>query len=300
MSVKSHSPILRIVLVISVMVMSQSCDKLGLGNSPTQPSGPPAAGSTIVYSAVGASDANGVGSSVPCAPFDIDCSGGMGYVPVTARSLKSQGFNVTLLNLGIPTAVIGRDFQTLGQQYNRIIAGNFIDQEMSFVQPNATLVTIFAGINEVNVVTAALGGGAGGSDPNGYMDAQVRAFGSDYTTLLAGIRTRAGSPRIVVLNVPNPAGLPYLAGTSLAQRQAAQRIAVAMTKTVVNPLLSNNLFVVDLMCDSRSYVPSFYSSDGLHPNDAGYAYISSEVVKAITSASYPAPQNSCSAMTIVP
>ena len=300
MSVKSHSPILRIVVVISVMVMSQGCDKLGLGASPTQPSGPPAAGSTIVYSAVGASDANGVGSSVPCAPFDIECSGGMGYVPVTTRSLKTQGFNVTLLNLGIPTAVIGRDFQTLGQQYNRIIAGNFIDQEMMFVQPNATLVTIFAGINEVNVVTAALGGGAGGSDPNGYMDAQVRAFGTDYTTLLAGIRTRAGSPRIVVLNLPNPAGLPYLAGTSLAQRQAAQRIAVAMTRTVVNPLLSSNLVVVDLMCDSRSYIPSSYSSDGLHPNDAGYAYIASEVVKAITSSSYPAPQNSCPAMTIVP
>jgi len=299
LSVKGHSPILRIFLVVSVMVMSQGCDKLGLGKSPTEPSGPPTAGSTIVYSAVGASDANGVGSSAPCIPFD-ECTGGMGYVPVTARSLKTQGFNVTLLNLGIPTAVIGRDFQTLGQQYNRIIAGNFIDQEMAFVQPNATLVTIFAGINEVNVVTAALGGGAGGSDPNGYMDAQVRAFGADYTTLLAGIRTRAGSPRIVVLNVPNPAGLPYLAGTSLAQRQAAQRVAVAMTRTVVNPLLSSSIVVVDLMCDSRSYLPSFYSSDGLHPNDAGYAYIASEVVKAITVTSYPAPQNSCSAMTIVP
>jgi lysophospholipase L1-like esterase len=299
LSVTGHSPILRIVLVVSVMVMSQGCDKLGLGKSPTEPTGPPTAGSTIVYSAVGASDANGVGSSAPCIPFD-ECTGGMGYVPVTARSLKTQGFNVTLLNLGIPTAVIGRDFQTLGQQYNRIIAGNFIDQEMSFVQPNATLVTIFAGINEVNVVTAALGGGAGGSDPNGYMDAQVRAFGTDYTTLLAGIRTRAGSPRIVVLNVPNPAGLPYLAGTTLAQRQAAQRIAVAMTKTVVNPLLSSNIVVVDLMCDSRSYIPSNYASDGLHPNDAGYAYIASEVVKAITVSSYPAPQNSCSAMTIVP
>ena len=128
----------------------------------------------------------------------------------------------------------------------------------------------------------------------------AHAFGADYTTLLAGIRTRAGSPRIVVLNVPNPAGLPYLAGTSLAQRQAGQRVAVAMTKTVVNPLLSSNIAVVDLMCDSRSYIPSNYSSDGLHPNDAGYAYIASEVVKAITSGSYPAPQSSCSAMTIVP
>jgi lysophospholipase L1-like esterase len=300
LSVKVHSPILRIVLVVSVMVLSQGCDKLGLGKSPTEPTGPPTTGSTINYTAVGASDANGVGSSVPCILFDPECANGKGYVPVAMRELRSQGFAVNLLNLGIPTAVIGRDFQTLGQQYNRIIAGNFIDQEMSFVQPNATLVTVFAGINEVNVVTAALGGGAGGSDPNGYMDAQVRAFGADYTTLLAGIRARAGSPRIIVLNVPNAAGLPYVVGTSLAQRQAVQRIAVAMTKTVVNPLVSSNLVVVDLMCDSRSYLPSNYSSDGLHPNDSGYAFIASEVVRAMTSASYPAPQSSCSQMTIVP
>jgi lysophospholipase L1-like esterase len=286
-------------LVISVIVASQACDKLGLGTSPTSRSGPPAAGSTIVYSAVGASDANGVGSSAPCVPFS-DCPDGMGYVPVATRQLRAQGFTVTLLNLGLPTSVIGRDFQTLGQQYNRFIAGNFIDQEMTFVQPTATLVTIFAGINEVNVITAALGGGAGGADPNAYMDAQVRAFGTDYATLLDGIRTRAGSPRIIVLNVPNPAGLPYLAGTSLAQRQAAQRISVAMTKTIVNPLATGNLVVVDLMCDTRSYIPSNYFSDGLHPNDSGYAFIASEVVRAVTSASYPAPQTSCSAMAIVP
>ena len=148
--------------------------------------------------------------------------------------------------------------------------------------------------------SSSLGGGAGGSDPNAYMDAQVQAFGADYTTLLAGIRARAGSPRFVVLNVPNAAGLPYLAGASLAQRQAAQRISVAMTKTVVDPLVSANLIVVDLMCDPRTYVASNYFSDGLHPNDAGYAFIASEVVRAVTSASYPAPQSSCSAMTIVP
>jgi lysophospholipase L1-like esterase len=295
----SHSPILRIVLVISVMCGSQACDRLGLGQSSTAPTGPPVAGSTIVYSAVGASDANGVGSSVPCVPF-TECANGMGYVPVAARQLRAQGFTVNLLNLGLPTFVIGRDFQTLGQQYNRIIGGNFIDQEMNFVQTNATLVTIFAGINETNVITAALGGGAGGSDPNGYMDAQVRAFGADYATLLAGIQGRAGSPRIVVLNVPNAAALPYLAGNSLAQRQAAQRISVAMTKTVVNGLVTGNLAVVDLMCDARSYIPSNYSSDGLHPNDAGYAFIAGELVKAITSASYPSPQASCAAMSIVP
>jgi len=54
------------------------------------------------------------------------------------------------------------------------------------------------------------------------------------------------------------------------------------------------------MCDSRSYQASNYSSDGLHPNDAGYAFIAAEVVRAIVSSSYPSPQSTCAAMTLVP
>ena len=295
-----NSPILRIGIVAGAVTLATGCNKLGLGggNSPTAPSGPPAAGSTVVYTAVGASDANGVGSSAECLPL-TDCPNGMGYVPVTVRQLKAQGFIVSNLNLGIPTAVIGRDFQTLGQQYNRTILGNFIDNEMSFVQTNATIVTIFAGLNDVNVITAALGGGAGGGDTNGYIDTQVKAFGTDYTTLLSGIRARAGTARLVILNVPNAAGLPFLAGTSLAQRQAAQRASVGMTTTVVNPLVSSSVSVVDLMCDARSYLASNYAADGLHPNDAGYAFIAAEVVRAITT-SYPSPQSSCARMTLVP
>jgi lysophospholipase L1-like esterase len=267
------------------------------GGSPTQPSGPPAAGSAIVWAAIGASDVTGVGSSVPC--LLQDCADGKGYVAVTARQLRAQGFNVDLLNLGVPTAVIGRDFETLGQQYNRLIAGNFIEQEMPFVQRNATLVTIFAGLNEINTVTSALGAGVGGSDPNGYIDTQVRAFGADFATLMRGVADRAGSPRTVILNVPNPAGMPYLASASLAQRQAAQRAAVAMSRTVINALAGSNTAIVDLMCDPRSYQRATYSSDGLHPNDAGYAFIAAEVTRAITT-NYPAPQNSCSFMSIVP
>jgi len=287
-------------LLAASLAVATGCNKLGLGGgSPTAPSAP-AAGSTIVYTAVGASDANGVGSSSECLPL-IDCPNGMGYVPVTVRALTAQGFKVTNRNLGIPTAVIGRDFQALGQQYGRTIVGNFIDSEMSFVLSNSTVITIFAGVNEISTITAALGGGAAGTgDPNAYIDAQVKAFGADYATLVAGIRATAGSPRLVILNVPNAAGLPFLTGVSLAQRQAAQRVAVGMSTTVVNPLVSSSVTVVDLMCDARSYVASNYSSDGLHPNDSGYAFISSEVVKAITASSYPAPQSSCSGMTIVP
>src|SRR5262245_33778816 len=298
---RRSSPILRITIACVCLFSVTACDKLGLGGdkSPTAPSGPPSAGSSIVYTAIGASDAIGFGSSVPCTPF-TDCPNGMGYVPVAGRSLRSQNFTVRVDNLGIPTSVISATFSQLGANYGRTIVGNFIDSEMPFVKSDTTVVTIFAGGNEVNTITAALGGGAGGSDPAGFIDNQVRAFGTDYNTLVNGIRSRASQTRIVILNLPNLAGLPFLATASLAQRQAAQRASVGMTRTVINPLASSSVLIVDLMCDSRSYQGSTYSSDGFHPNDGGYAFIASEVVKAITSSSHPAPQASCPAMTLVP
>jgi lysophospholipase L1-like esterase len=262
------------------------------------PTSPPPPGSTIVYTAIGASDATGHGSSVECAPFE-ECRTGMGYVQVATRLLRAQGFTVTLRNMGIQTAVIGPDFEALGKQYSHSILGNFIEQEMPFVLPSSTLVTIFAGGNEVNTITSALGGGAGGSDPAGFIDVKVKAFGTDYDTLVNGIRDRASAARIIALNVPNLAGMPFLAGASRSQRQAAQRASVGMTATVVNALVAQNIAVIDLMCDPRTYQASNYSSDGFHPNDSGYAFIAAEVIKATTSSSYPAPRNSCGQMTLV-
>jgi lysophospholipase L1-like esterase len=226
----------------------------------------------------------------------------MGYVYVAGRTLRSQNFTVRVDNLGIPSAVISPTFAQLGANYGRTIVGNFIDTEMPFVKSDTTVVTIFAGGNDVNTITAALGGGAGGSDPAGFIDAQVRAFGTDFNTLINGIRSRASQARIVILNLPNLIGRASCRERvfRLAQRQAAQRAAVGITRTVMNPLASGSVVIVDLMCDARSYQTSTYSSDGFHPSDGGYAFIASEVVKAITSGSSPAPQSSCPAMTLVP
>src|SRR5262245_55860089 len=120
------SPILRIgrkffgFLMLAAMAACAS--------SPASPTGPPAAGSTIVYAAVGASDVNGVGSSVVCLPY-TDCPDGTGYAFVAARQLRSRGFTVNLTNMGIPTGVISRTFQDMGAQLGRTVLGNFIDQE---------------------------------------------------------------------------------------------------------------------------------------------------------------------------
>lgn len=283
------------ILTIFVGLLAVSCNQLTGGNgNPTSPTDPLAAGSSLVYSAVGASDVIGFGSTTPCIPFD-DCNG-TGYVWVAARSLRSKGYTVSVNQLGIPTAVISRSFQDLGAQNGRTIAGNLVDGEMPFVNRSATFVTIFTGANDVNTITTALGNGAGGSDPAGYIDQKVATFSSDMATLLSGIRSRAASARLIVINLPNLAGLPYLATASLAQKQAAQRASVRMTTTVINTL--QGVTVIDLMCDSRFYQGSMYSSDGFHPNDTGYAVLGAEVVNALTNSAYPAPRASCAQMTL--
>ena len=292
---------MRILLAVPLSVallFSAACSKLGMGDattgSPTAPSGPPPMGSALIYSAVGASDVLGYGSTTPCFLFE-DCNG-TGYVWVAGRQLRSQGYTVTIGNLGIPAAVISRTFQDLGSQNGRIIGGNLIEQEMPFVSRNADLITVFTGANDVNAITAALGNGAGGSDPAAYIDQKVSTFASDFATLINGIRGRATQARIVVLNLPNLAALPFLATASLAQKQAAQRASVRMTTTGINTV--QGVTVIDLLCDARLYQSSYYSSDGFHPNDAGYALIGGEVVKALTSSSYAAPRGSCPQMTL--
>src|SRR5690348_347604 len=64
--------------------------------SPTSPSPQP---DTVSYTAVGASDAIGIGASHECFPFAA-CPDGTGYVQLTERRLRSSGKTVTLLNLG--------------------------------------------------------------------------------------------------------------------------------------------------------------------------------------------------------
>ena len=86
---------------------------------------------------------------------------------VATRELKARGFTVNLNNLGFPAHVLSRRLQDLGTQYGRTMTGNFLEQQAPFVMSNTTLVTIFAGANDVDTIVAALGGGAGGSGSDG-------------------------------------------------------------------------------------------------------------------------------------
>jgi lysophospholipase L1-like esterase len=251
----------------------------------------------VAYTAIGASDAVGVGASVPCLPFATDCRASTGYVGLVQRRL-TETRTVTLTNLALPAGVLGPDVQALGSELGRDIPGNFLNQLAPFVPPQTTVVTVFAGGNDVNAIAAALASGRGGADPGGFLTQQVQAFARDYGRLIDTIRNRAPGALVVVLNLPNFGALPYVSQRPLAERRIVQEVATRLTREAINPL-STRVAVVDLMCDARSYQPGIYSPDGFHPNDQGYAYLAEVLLAAITSGTAPAPAASCGFMTLV-
>ena len=263
--------------------------------TPTTPTDPTTTTSAVIYSAIGASDASGVGSSSPCLPY-VNCPDGMGYVQVLARRYTSDGKTVTLQNLGVPGAALSKTFQDIGNQVNRGILINFVTDEMPFVKTDATLVTVFAGGNDANAVASAAKAGLYGADPTSWIATQIQTFGKDMTTLIAGIKARAPKAKIVILNLPNLAAMPYMAGSSAADKKVMQSIAVGMN-TQINLMASQGAVVVDLMCDSRVYSPSIFSSDGFHPNDTGYALFTDLIYAAVAAASPATPKSACSAMS---
>ena len=285
-------------LAASALALAGGCGLFGDDESPTGPSAPapPAPTAAVRYAAIGASDAVGVGATVVCVPF-TPCENGTGYVPLLARHLRGSR-EVTLTNLGIPGAVLSPAIHQVVQAQGREIPANFVDREMPFVPANATLVTIFGGANDTNALGEAIERGAAGNDLRGYIAAQVRAFGADYDRLVRGVRSRAPEAFIVVVNVPNMAGLPYASGYSQQRRQVLQAIAVGFSQEA-NRQRGDGVAVLDTMCYPPSYDRGRFSGDGFHPNDAGYATLADRLLAIVNGTAPPVPAQ-CSQMTLVP
>jgi lysophospholipase L1-like esterase len=253
----------------------------------------------VTYSAIAASDGIGFGSSVPCVPFDPDCPNGTGYVYLLKRRLQSDGRTVTLSNRAVPGAVLSPAIQTLARNVGHNIIANFLDQEAPFIANDGTHVTIFAGGNDANVIAENVRDGLAGSDIRGFIDQHANQWGADLTELIRRVRTRAPSSRIVALNLPNLAAAPYASGMTVQERSVLQRIAVTLTDRV-NGLTSQNVLVVDLMCDARVYEPARFSSDGFHPNDQGYALMADLSYPALANGTATTPSGSCPQRTLFP
>jgi lysophospholipase L1-like esterase len=233
----------------------------------------------LTYTAIGASDAVGVGATEcatagsPPMPAPPSCPGGNGYVPVLAQMLTSNRVQVSLFDLGISGAVIGPDIQAdtaacFGAP------GNFITNELPLVNASSGLVTVFAGGNDTNAIVAcAVGIAQGGGDPTSFINAEIAKFAADYATLIQGIK--AASPpgvTIIVSNLPNFALIPIGTQQPAAVQALLDEVSLAFDKTVINPSAGVTVSaVVDLLCDPRSYNVANFSADGFHPDAAGYA-----------------------------
>jgi lysophospholipase L1-like esterase len=278
-------------LLIGLAACSSKKDDEGGSDNPNAPSG---GSNTVFYSAVSASDGTGFGSTSPCLPF-ADCPDGTGYVQRVVREMRNSGKMVTVLNLSVPGSVVGPEIENLARELGRGSIGNFVERQLPFVSRSSTLVTIFGGANDVNVVGNAIEAGMGGGNPVGWGTAFATGFGRDIATIVDGVRSRAPNAKIILLNPPNGAGLPYVATRPRDQLRILQAISVRFSAEA-NVQASRGVLVVDLMCDPRSYVPSNYSSDGFHPNDAGYAFMAEAVMRAVNSATLPPPRSDCPQM----
>lgn len=268
-------------LLLGVAVLA-GCEML---KNPSEP-GPTPGTTTVSYTALGASDAIGYGGSSPCIPFS-PCPDGTGYVQIVARRLRAANADMAFMNLGIPGAVLSPDIMTIGNQIGRGIPANFIDGEMPFVPRGSTIVSVFADGNGVNTIGAALRPMA---EPERiiYAQTQIQNFARDFAAFTAGITGRASGAKIIVLNLPNMARLPYADGYTQEERRWLRDLSVGFTKAM-NATRSDRVAIIDLMCHAPIYQASFYSSDGFHPNDAGYGAMADLVSAAIAATPGPPP-----------
>ena len=282
--------------VFAFVALGTACNK---AESPTTPS-PNDSSTAIFYTAIGASDGIGFGGSSPCLPF-AECPNGTGYVQTLLRRLREGGKQVGHRNSSLPGSVLSKSIEDLAAAIGRPIdslAGNFIERQAPFVPTETTLVTIFAGGNDANVIALAARS-RGGADPNGYVATQIQKWGLYLEDLVARIRARAPNARIVALNLPNLAASPYLSGNPTVEKSLMQRVAVGLSDKV-NALQSKNVLIVDLMCDARLYLPSNYASDGFHPNDGGYAVFTELTLPALRDGTNRTPSTSCAQRSVFP
>ena len=283
------------VLITALAVSAASCSKSDSGDTPTSPTNPNA----ISYTVLGASDGIGVGGSIVCAPLDLGCENGTGYAQTIRRRFQADGRTVSYLNLSIPGYVLSRAIADLAVSIGRPDPGTFIERYPAFVPPGTTHVTIFAGGNDANVIGSAVSAGQGAPDIRGYVDGQVRQWGSDLAEFVSRVRSRSSTARIVAYNLPNLGAAPYNGGPHRpgAQHHAAHRHRPHRPDQQPHEPRRHR-HRPDVRSAPRAAGHVFLRR--LHPSDAGYAIMADLGYAALTSGSAPAPQSSCAQRTALP
>ena len=295
------------IIVAATALVSVGCTN----NSAVHPIGlesPQRVTSQVRYTAVGASDAVGVGATqcktagTPPMPAPPSCPGGTGYVPDLATLLTAGNAQVHLFDFGISGAVIGPDIQAdTTACFNA--PGNFITNELPVFNSASNLVTIFAGGNDTKAIVAcSVGIAQGGGDPTPFIASEIAKFGADYAALVQGVKkTSPPGVTIVVSNLPNLALIPRGQAQPPFVQALLAEVSLALDQTIINPSAGVTVSaVVDALCTSSSYDPVNFSADGFHPSAAGYTVLANDYyaqVLAARAGTAQKPATSCPPIT---
>jgi len=222
----------------------------------------------VTYAALGDGRAVGLTASVPCPvapsgpalPTPANCPGGTGYVPTLARMLGAA----TLVNLGIDNAVLGPDLLAdfNAAPGNLGVTDDIITRELPLVPANATVVTVFAGLNDIEQIVQFAGAILRqGGDPTAFVNAEMVKYENDRSATLAAVKTKAPAAKIVVANLPNYA---WVSKNKNARAQAIFYSLSAATDTYIHGLAQQGPVVVDLLCTSALYAAA--------PNQGGVVF----------------------------
>jgi lysophospholipase L1-like esterase len=267
------------------------------------------------YAAVGASEAVGIGASVPCGVIRSllpGCPGGTSYAPILSRNKYDWLGFLYLRDLGISGAVISPTIQTLLNQTgtapydtctqrtgNDRVLFSLLGDEVSRIPGRTDQITFFAGPNDAVGLVNALGCGAGGTDAasqTAFVQKYVLQFQADLIVLAAGLRAKAPTAVIAAANVPDLSRLPFAAPYSQAAKAALQAFSLGFDGSI-DALAMSGIRVVDLLCDppgTGAYDPTNFSADGFHPNNKGYAALAQRFQAVLTATAPSTPQPSCS------
>src|SRR6188472_4405834 len=102
----------RRLLMTALVALFSSGIACSKSENPTSPS--PADG-PIFYTAIGASDGIGFGSSSPCIPLAPSCPNGKGYVQILDRALQATGRTFDQDNRSLPGSVLSRAIEDLAR-----------------------------------------------------------------------------------------------------------------------------------------------------------------------------------------
>jgi lysophospholipase L1-like esterase len=193
--------------------------------------------------------------------------------------LLAASLGATLTNLGIGGMTTG-PFPGHTNAAGRIVVAPYpgvLAAEVPKIPLDSMIVTVFIGTNDGWLMSLDF------HQPSEDNLAEVTAawstaFRTNLPAIVAGIRARVPTARIVVATVPNSANRTAVLISKDPWRQAVSDFSNAMKATIV----ASGVTVVDLQCEPGMYDDSSFAGPiDVHPNDAGHALIAAAFFRAI-------------------